>query len=91
MGAVTPAAFEELKDFLQFWLDPVYAVDADFNIIWSNQAFRQAFGVRKRNKKPCFEVLRLGICNTDQCLLNARPDSRKRGRRRQAVRPAEGF
>lgn len=66
---ISPDQFKRLERFFSFWIDPVYVADREFQIIWSNNAFRQAFGVRRRHKKPCHETIKLGLCGSEQCLL----------------------
>lgn len=52
-------------------IDPVYIVDTQFNLLWVNGAFRQAFGYRPRHRLPCHTVTKMGICGAESCLLRA--------------------
>ena len=69
MKKLTIDALEVLQSALDPLADPTYIVDAEFNLIWVNRSFRQAFGYRPRKRLKCHEVTQMDICGTEACVL----------------------
>ena len=70
MGNPTIDSLPILKLAYERLPDPTYIVDLEFNLLWVNTAYRRMMGYRPRKRLPCHEVVNMGVCGTDDCLIN---------------------
>jgi two-component system chemotaxis sensor kinase CheA len=70
MSTLAIDSIDLVKACFEWWRDPVYIADRDYNILWANAAYQQMFAYRRRHRKLCHEVAKMTICQTEDCLLS---------------------
>jgi PAS domain S-box-containing protein len=82
----------EFQDIFDRAGDAIRVIDADFNIVKTNQAMAELAGVPQKDARgmKCFDHLKSPLCGTEHCILRQIQQGRKRVEEEIEARTADG-